>query len=1125
MNRSPRRATTPCQIKILLGTLAGIIVAATSTWAGGEWFTSRTVQGQSRPVGVLRDTASELLDATVTPEKVTFTATGLPLNIPDNDNNGVTATLPVNYPGQAAGLSISYHITHTYIGDLKVTLIGPSGASYVVYDRTGGSSNNLTVIDLSVAAATSETASGVWRLLVQDLAGADIGTLDTWSLSISSTTKAVIDLVISLSANPQGDDDGNHQGQPNSAAQDNWERIVQHFADGVYESTNAAHRIRNVRLFRSGRSAATADILWTSAGHPHVPSKGGVGEAGGHINMYETFIGGGAGGANYAMLADESGSGYTQTHEWGHYFYGVYDEYKRTNSPTDVPVVPSIMNSQWAARGGDFRWLNFSIKNIGGGEFQNTLHNRQHDEHGASAWETLARPTSQDIKTAAQLSLGKRIYYPEVAAGAPAANTTPLIELPGLARAALNIIWMSDQDVFEIIIDHSGSMSDENKMEQAKTAAKLLINLLPLGKSRVGVIEFSDSVNEIQPIIPLNTQADKDSVKARITAITPIGNTAIGDAAQVGLQKILAPALARSNRVVFLLSDGISNTGIDPLSVIPSYQNAQIPLFTFGFGSDADLPTLQQLALLTGGKFYSSPASLAAIIAAFHDAQNVASSIPSLTANTLLLGSGSGTGSFTVDSTIGQLNLSLVKPASIPAGQVQLRDANGNPVTPTDTITVGNEVLLSHTVLNPGPGTWSVVTPGGGSGAAVTYTASGIPSTLTYTAQVVSVGGATVNYPAPIKLRARLFKETAISRATVSAQAIAPNGAVEAIQFHDDGANGDDVAGDGNYTVVYSYNQTGTYTFKVNYIAAAGQAFATYNGATRSATIEGLEPPPIPDQPITEAFSRANQIQVKTLGGALVNISTRMRVEPGSNVLIAGFIITGTEPKKVIVRGIGPSLAGFGVADALADPILELRNSSGQLVSSNNDWETSPDRQAIIDSQLAPRNPRESAILMTLGPGAYTAILQGVNNTTGIGLVELYDLDQSVDSKLANISTRGLVQTGENVMIGGIIVSGIGPIKAVVRAIGPSLTAFGVQGALADPVLELRNSNGALIVTNDDWQSGANVTELQGNGLAPTNPLESALIGSFSPGAYTAIVRGFNDLTGVGLVEVYQVGN
>jgi hypothetical protein len=204
---------------------------------------------------------------------------------------------------------------------------------------------------------------------------------------------------------------------------------------------------------------------------------------------------------------------------------------------------------------------------------------------------------------------------------------------------------------------------------------------------------------------------------------------------------------------------------------------------------------------------------------------------------------------------------------------------------------------------------------------------------------------------------------------------------------------------------------------------------------------------------------------------------------------------------------------------------LELHDSTGQLIASNDDWGTSANLQEIIDSQLSPSNAKESAILITLAPGAYTAIVRGVGNGTGVGLIETYDLDQSVDARLANISTRGFVQTGENVMIGGTIVVGVGPTNVIVRAIGPSLANFGVQDALLDPVLELHDSNGAIIDSNDDWESGGNTAELQANGLAPSHPHESAIFHSLAPGAYTAVVRGYQDGTGVALVEAYQLSN
>lgn len=260
-----------------------------------------------------------------------------------------------------------------------------------------------------------------------------------------------------------------------------------------------------------------------------------------------------------------------------------------------------------------------------------------------------------------------------------------------------------------------------------------------------------------------------------------------------------------------------------------------------------------------------------------------------------------------------------------------------------------------------------------------------------------------------------------------------------------------------------------------------------------------------------------------TTGTNLANLSTRLRVGTGDNALIGGFIITGTQPKKVIVRAIGPSLPFAG---ALNDPTLELRDGSGTLLASNDDWmnSTPADKQAIIDSGIAPANEKESAIVRTLAANnaGYTAIVRGANNQTGIGVVEAYDLDRSIDSKLANISTRGLVQTGDNVLIAGTIVTGAAPQQVIIRAIGPSLP---FSGKLADPTLELHDANGGLLQANDNWQDSPYKKAIQDSGIAPSNDAESAILAGLPAGgaSYTAVVRGANDGTGIGVVEIYAL--
>lgn len=255
--------------------------------------------------------------------------------------------------------------------------------------------------------------------------------------------------------------------------------------------------------------------------------------------------------------------------------------------------------------------------------------------------------------------------------------------------------------------------------------------------------------------------------------------------------------------------------------------------------------------------------------------------------------------------------------------------------------------------------------------------------------------------------------------------------------------------------------------------------------------------------------------------GKTLNISTRLSVGTGANVSIAGFIITGSTSKKVIIRGIGPSLADYGVIAPLSDPALALYNQSGALLAANDNWKESQ-RSEIEATTLAPKSNLEAAIVYTLEPGNYTAVLTGTKGSTGIGLVEVYDLDSGSSSALANVSTRGFVGIGDSAMIGGFIVgSGSSPV-VVVRAIGPSLQNFGVAGALLNPTMELHNSDGALVAFNDNWRT-SQLEAIKATVLTPTDDRESTIVASLQPGSYTIVVRGKDDTTGVALVEAYRI--
>jgi hypothetical protein len=261
----------------------------------------------------------------------------------------------------------------------------------------------------------------------------------------------------------------------------------------------------------------------------------------------------------------------------------------------------------------------------------------------------------------------------------------------------------------------------------------------------------------------------------------------------------------------------------------------------------------------------------------------------------------------------------------------------------------------------------------------------------------------------------------------------------------------------------------------------------------------------------------------------LQNISTRLRVQTGDNALIGGFIITGTEPKKVIVRALGPSISSSNmpVPGRLADPLLELH--AGSTVATNDNWKVKSDgssQQAEIEATgIPPTNDLESALVRTLSPGPYTAVIRGNGDGTGIGLMEVYDLSQTSASLLANISSRGFVDINDNVMIGGFIAGPVdrGNARVVVRALGPSLSNSGVPNTLQNPTLELFDAHGSTIASNDDWQNGPGSSGVAGAGLAPRDTRESAIFIAIIPGQYTAIVRGVGGTTGVGLVEVYNL--
>ncbi len=245
-------------------------------------------------------------------------------------------------------------------------------------------------------------------------------------------------------------------------------------------------------------------------------------------------------------------------------------------------------------------------------------------------------------------------------------------------------------------------------------------------------------------------------------------------------------------------------------------------------------------------------------------------------------------------------------------------------------------------------------------------------------------------------------------------------------------------------------------------------------------------------------------------------------MQAGNNVSIGGFIVNGQMPKKMMLRGIGPSMSGL--SPLLADPVIELHGPDGSLIASNDNWKDTQEA-AIRESSLAPTDDLESALIAVLGPAGYTAILRGKNGASGIGLIEIYDLEEASDSKLANLSTRGFVQTADDVMIVGLIAGhddSTAPENLLIRAIGPSIS--GITNVLVDPTLSLYDANGSLLLSDDNWQvDPAQAAKIIATGIPPRNDLESAIVITLPPGAYTAVVAGKDGGTGVALAEIYHL--
>jgi hypothetical protein len=297
-----------------------------------------------------------------------------------------------------------------------------------------------------------------------------------------------------------------------------------------------------------------------------------------------------------------------------------------------------------------------------------------------------------------------------------------------------------------------------------------------------------------------------------------------------------------------------------------------------------------------------------------------------------------------------------------------------------------------------------------------------------------------------------------------------------------------------------------------------GYEFSGWSGDCSGATctISNVTSP----KSVTASFAAVDPTGPPRLG----NISTRANVLGGDDVMIGGFVIGGSANKTVAIVATGPTLAQFGVTNPMSNPTLTLVRSSDQsIIGANNDWQSDPNAPQLQAAGFAPSHPSESALFVSLPPGAYTAIVQGFAGATGVAVIGVYEVDHP-EIPLINISTRARAGTGNDVVIGGFVVQGSGPQTVAIVGTGPSLTSFGIGNPLANPTLTVvRSSDQTVIATNDDWQTDANASQLQAAGFAPSDPLESGVYVTLPPGAYTAILSGAGGGTGVGVIGIYRV--
>jgi len=707
---------------------------------------------------------------------------------------------------------------------------------------------------------------------------------------MKTSSTAVFDITISLDANPQGDDDWTVNDGANDADQRAYEERIKEFVRAVYQSTNGEHKIGMVTIYRDGALANSVDVIWNENCTPVIQGNdcvgqdpratpSGFGVAGSHIWMCTNWQY--CDGSSSSLMPTAKGGGYTLAHEWGHYTYGLYDEYAaeqckqadidantcRESTPriTDTAAVPAIMNNQWNAAKGYADFLEFSTQNIHPFRADSTGTNAQKRVFEESAWETLTRDSATDPKFS---WLPERTQYTTLTA--PTDPNWIVNNDESTALSELDIRWVGDQ-LMDMSIDVSGSMGG-TPLANAKTGANLLIDQIQPGTA-IGVSSFATNVARNFAItdIPDPDTGVRASAKAAVNALIASGLTSMYDGLMFSLNDIQAFDPNRTG-IVYLLSDGGDNDSTaTESSVISAYQAAGVPIIAFAYGSYAPTGTLLNLANLTGGAFFQSPTTLPEIQVALLSAEAKFSDNVLLASARVSAAAGTTTQTIPMDSTLASamINLSYTGSQTDFSFSLLRPDGTDSGVTFTCEGSTSCSATLDETFFaSNGYGDYQVQLVNNiGTPQDVTVLVSATPSGAETYDIAVGFSSSTVNYPTDMVIRATVTKNgVALAGLDVITEVTDSSGSSFDMPLLDDGMGADILADDGTYSASISYTANGSYSAVVTASNAAGNAQTTFEGVNISLRDDGTAPSaPVP-VPVTENFVRVGTASASAAG-------------------------------------------------------------------------------------------------------------------------------------------------------------------------------------------------------------------------------------------------------------------